>query len=117
METGRRKHFGRVEKHGKKECTAQNRAAEGLRTKTVWKVDLRMIQVFKKQDVPSFKALKNTYATKVLLMLISPTYNVVNSYYMFLLFYPGREVYTGGYFKIKMYRHKHILLDINVEDS
>lgn len=117
METGRRKYFGKVEKHGRKECTAQNRAAEGLRTKAVWKLDFRVIWVFKKQDAPCFIALKNTYATKVLLMHISPTYNVVNSYYMFLLFYPGREVYTGGYFKIKMHRHKHILLDINAEDS
>lgn len=80
METGRRK---RIEKHGRKESTSQNRAAEVLRTKTVWKVDFRMIDVFKKQDALCFIALKNTYATKVLLMHISPINNVVNSYYVF----------------------------------
>lgn len=76
-----------------------------------------MIQVFKKQYALCFIALKNTYATKVLLMHIGPTNNVVNSYYVFLLFYPGRELYAGEYFKIKMHRHKHILLDINAGES
>lgn len=76
-----------------------------------------MIQVFKKQDALCFITLKNTYATKVLLKHIGPINNVVNSYYVFLLFYPGREVYTEVYFKIKMHRRKHILLDINAGDS
>lgn len=58
METGRRKHYRRVEKHGRKECNSQNRADEGVRTKTVWKVDFRMIEVFKKQDALSLIALK-----------------------------------------------------------
>lgn len=93
METGRRKYFGRVEKHGRKECTAQNRAAEGLRTKAVWKLDFRVIWVFKKQDAPCFIALKNTYATKVLLMHIRPTYNVVNSYYVSSLLSRERSLY------------------------
>lgn len=94
-----------------------NRAAEGLRTKTVWKVDFTVIQLFKKQDALCFIALKNTYATKVLLMNIGPINNGVNSYYVFLLFYPVRELYAGGYFKIKMHKHKHILLDINAGES
>lgn len=101
MDTGRRKHHRWLEKHWGKECTSQNRDAEGLRTKTVWKIDFTVIQVFKKQYALCFIALKNTYATKVLLMHIGPTNNVVNSYYVFLLFYPGRELYAGENFKKK----------------
>lgn len=83
----------------------------------VWKVDFRVIQAIIKQKAPSFIAFKNIYVTEASLMHIGPINNVVNSYYVFLLFSPGREEYTAGCFKIKIHMHKHILLDIDAGES
>lgn len=113
MDTGRRKHYRRVEKHGRQARTSQgtDAAAGGIRRKIVWKVDFRVIQAIIKQKAPSFIAFKNMYVTEALLMHISPFNNTVNSYYVFLLFSPGREEHTAGCFKIKIHMHKHVPLD------
>lgn len=108
MDRGRRKHYRRVEKHGRKACTSQNTdaAAGCIRTKIVWKVDFRVIQAIIKQKNPNiFIAFKNICVTVALLMRIGPINNVVNSYYVFLLFSPRRQEYTAECFKIKTHMH------------
>lgn len=50
-------------------------------------------------------------------MHICPINNVVNSYYVFLVFSPGKEGYALRCFKIKIHMHKHILLDTDAEKS
>lgn len=50
-------------------------------------------------------------------MHIGPINKVVNSYYVFLVFSPGREEHTAGCFKIKVHMHKHILMDIDAGED
>lgn len=50
-------------------------------------------------------------------MHIGPINKVVNSYYVFLVFSPGREEHTAGCFKIKVHMHKHILMDTDAGEG